>query len=163
MPAIIPLAIAAIGAGVGIEQAVNTPGSPTIPKTLPTTPLTANQNAQQTAAVGQQLPNLQALTGGSLSPEYAAQFGATQSGTANNPQATGNIQAAINQYFGLTAPGDTGLTSSVTGTSGGGGILDLLRPQTPGGGGSPAPAGNAAIQNWIAQQLQSNEFRGLQA
>ena len=66
----------------------------------------------QQASVAQQLPNLQSLTGGSLSPEYAAQFGALQSGLGNDPQASGNIQAAINQYFGLAAPGNSGLTSN---------------------------------------------------
>ena len=36
-------------------------------------------------AVGQALPNLQSLTGGSLSPEYASSFGALQSGLGNDP------------------------------------------------------------------------------
>lgn len=154
--------VAAIGlavtlAGTGYEIA-NQPGKPKI-QTSPT-PLTTAQNASTTAAVGQQLPSLQALTGGSVSPEYASQFGATQSGNANNPQATGDIQAAINQYFGLNAPGSTGLTGpgggGPTGNSGGG-ILDLLsKAKPPAGGGDTGGSGD-----FVNSLLNSENFKGL--
>lgn len=155
--AIITAAATATEIGVQVSGAGQPSSSPA--KSTTTTPLTASQNQSQTAAVTQQLPNLQSLTGGSLSPEYAAQFGATQSGVANDPQATGNIQSAINQFFGLTAPGTTGLTSSSSAPSGsGGGIADLLKS---GGSGSPMTGGSPSLQNWIQQQLQGNDFKGL--
>jgi hypothetical protein len=162
--------VGAAGVGLSIDQAVNAPGTPKISGTP--SPLTGQQNAQQASAVGQQLPNLQSLTGGSLNPEYSAQFGATQAGVGNDPRATGNIQEAINQYFGLTAPGQTGLTPSGSGPSGGPGITSLTGSQPPspatigGGGGGIMDllkgGGGAGIQGWIQQQLQGNNFQGLQ-
>ena len=158
-----------IAAGVGGTEMglqLSGAGQPSTPKASTTpSPLTAAQNQNQQTAVGQSLPNLQSITGGSLSPEYAAQFGALQSGTANDPQATGNIQAAINQFFGLNAPGQSGLTSSSSAPSGGGGgILDLLSKPTSGGTNSaPSLTGSSpGIQGWIQQQLQGNNFTGLQ-
>lgn len=171
MPAIagiIPLitaSLAAVGTGVSIDEALNAPSAPKI-STTPT-PLTSTQNAGQTAAVSQQLPTLQTLTGGSLSPEYYSQFGGQAAGVANNPQATGNIQSAINQLFGFSSPGQTGLTPATsTGTTpatqGGGsglpGILDLL--QKPSGGSSPLASGGPA---WLSQALNNNPYQGLQA
>ena len=157
----VPLIAAGIGAagtGLSIDEAINAPSAPKISATPP--PLTGPQNAQTTAAVGQQLPTLQSLTGGSLSPEYASQFGATQGGAANNPQATGDIQAAINQYYGLTSPGQTGLNpTGSTPNSGTPGILDILS-KPPGSTGQP---GGNGIQNWVQRQLNGNQFQGLQA
>ena len=165
-PAIIPAIImgAMDVAQVGMQLAgVGQPGRPPAPTVQP---LTTAQNKQQQSAVGQALPDLQSLTGGSLNPEYAAQFGATQAGVANDPQATGNIQAAINQYFGLGAPGQSGLTPTSGGggigaaTSGMPGILDLLSrggaTRMPGGGGGQ-------YGDWINQVVGGNQFQGLQA
>lgn len=121
--------------------------------------MTATQNQQQQALVGQQLPNLQSLTGGSLSPEYAAQFGALQSGLGNDPQASGNIQAAVNQFFGLTAPGTTGFTPGTSGTpgvssgTGGGGLMDLISRASPSGGGGGG--------SFVNDSLNSEMFKGL--
>lgn len=159
MPAVIPLlvpiltaAAAATTIGTQIYSLENQPGVPK-PSTTPS-PLTAAQNANQAASVGGQLPNLQALTGGSVSPEYSAQFGATQSGVANDPQATGNIQAAINQFFGLSAPGSSGLTTS-SGPGGGGGIADLLtKAKIPGAGGEGGG-------NFVDSILSGDSFKGL--
>lgn len=162
MPFLIPVAIAAIGAGVGIEESLNSPGTPNLSKAPPLTPLTAQQNQNQQTAVGSTLPNLQSLTGGSLSPEYAANFGALQSGLGNDPQATGNIQAAINSFFGINAPGTTGLTPVGTGTSGGG-ILDLLKTAGPSGVSSGTGAPPGGFQPWIQSVLNGNEFKGLAA
>jgi hypothetical protein len=166
-----PAIITAIGAIVSAAAATagtvysleNQPGKPKLP-TGPA-PLTTSQNASQAAAVGQQLPSLQSMTGGSVSPEYAAQFGATQSGVANDPQATGNIQDAVNKFFGLTAPGNTGLTPT-TGGGGGGGILDLLsKPSqsTPGATGVPGAGGGGGGggSDFISSLLNSDSFRGL--
>jgi hypothetical protein len=86
-----------------------------------------------------------------------------QSGLGNDPQASGNVQAAINQYFGLSAPGQTGLTSSSSSTGGsGGGIMDMLKMPGQSGGGIPGMApGGGGMQGWIQQQLQNNNFQGL--
>lgn len=174
MPVVIPFipliaaGLTAASTGVGLYETLSQPGHPSASNKP--TPLTASQNRQQEAAVGQALPNLQSLTGGSLSPEYAAQFGATQAGLANDPQASGNVQAAINQFFGLAAPGNTGLTPSTTGggnwladliakvkptdASPGGGIADLIK--MPSGGGAPGGGGNFAND-----MLSGDLFKGL--
>lgn len=154
--AIITSAVAATTTGLEIA---NQPSAPKPVSTAPV-PLTEGQNQAQKTAVGQALPNLQSLTGGSLSPEYAAQIGAVQSGVGNDPQATGNIQAAINQFFGLNAPGNTGLTPNASGSSGGGGITDLLK--NAGTSGASSPGGSSNIGNWIQQATSGgNDFRGL--
>jgi hypothetical protein len=165
----IPLISAAIGAattGVSIAETLGADSTPK-PSTTPT-PLTSTQNAGQTAAVGQQLPNLQTLTGGSLSPEYFAQFGQQQAGLGNNPQATGNVQSAINNLFGFSAPGQTGLTPSTStgstpATQGGGsglpGILDMLN-KPPNGGSSPF-GGSGGAPSWMQAVLNGNSFQGL--
>lgn len=151
----IPLIAAGVTAGTQIGLTLSGAGQPGSAK-MPTGPtaLTSAQNAAQQAAVSSQLPNLQSMTGGSLSPEYAAQFGATQSGLANDPQATGNIQAAINKFFGLTAPGETGLTPGSSASSGGG-IMDFIK--------NPATITPHASPGWIDQTLQGNDFKGLVA
>src|ERR1700677_3542774 len=155
----------AASVGVSVDQALNTPSAPKISNTP--TPLTAAQNAGQTAAVGQQLPNLQTLTGGSLSPEYFAQFGSSAAGVNNNPQSTGNVQQAINSLFGFSAPGQTGLTpttstGSTPATQGGGsglpGILEMLR--APSGGTSTSSGG---MPSWMQTVLNGNQFQGLAA
>lgn len=155
--AIIGAAVSATQIGLQASGAF-TPDSPKAPKPG-STPLTTTQNQQQQALVGQQLPNLQSLTGGSLSPEYAASFGATQSGLANDPQASGNIQAAINQFFGLTAPGTTGFTPGTAGSpgvgggTGGGGLMDLISRASPSGGGGGG--------SFVNDQLSGDLFKGL--
>lgn len=132
----IPLITAGIGAATtayaGYEAAQGPSAPPTTPTPAGQTPAT---NQAQTAAVTNALPNLQTLTGGSLSPEYAAQWGATQTGQSNNPSANGNIQEAINRFFGLSAPGQSGLTTGPSTPPGGPGILDILAKAVPGGGG----------------------------
>ena len=148
--AIAAIASAGVGAGSGIYSAVNSPSSPKLPTGVQ--PQTAATNQAQTAAVTSSLPTLQSLTGGSLSPEYAAAYGATQAGLGNNPQASGNVQQAINQYFGLSSPGTTAFTPEGVGSGGGTNILDLLRKTaTPGGAGSPFGGGG------------SDDFKGLSA
>lgn len=158
-----PVIIAAvIGAAVSATQlglqasGAFTPDSPKAPKPG-ATPLTATQNQQQQALVGQQLPNLQSLTGGSLSPEYYAQFGGQQSGLGNDPQASGNIQAAVNQLFGISAPGTTGFTPSSSGITGGGGpgIMDLIT-KPPGLG-----TGSGGGSSFVNDQLSGDLFKGL--
>jgi hypothetical protein len=169
MPVILPFipliaaGIGAAGTGLAIDQALNQPSAPKVSTTPP--PLTSTQNASQTAAVGQQLPTLQSLTGGSLSPEYYAQYGGTQAGVGNDPRATGNIQDAVSQFFGLAAPGATGLNPTANSPAGGPGITSLTQPQTSAGGGAPdlmnLLRGNGT-GNWIQSVLNGNNFSGLQ-
>jgi hypothetical protein len=174
-PAVIAAIIGATATGVGTAANLWEQGNQANPKFAnPTaTPLTSTQNAGQTAAVSQQLPNIQALTGGSLSPEYYASIGGTNAGLGNSPQSTGNIQQAISQYFGLSAPGDTGLTPTGSGPSGGPGITSLTGSAPPStGSGSPdimsllrgsGGSGGNGVGNWIQSVLNNNQFSGLQA
>jgi len=162
MPEVIPLIAtlipAALGVGSTLYGLANKPGTPKITPTGPT-PQTAAQNEAQRAAVSSTLPTLQSLTGGSVSPEYASQYGAAQAGLGNNPAASGNIQAAINSFFGLAAPSTTGLTPSGSTTCGGStSTIDLLNrasaTRTPGGGG-----GGGLVDSLLA----GDEFKGLAA
>jgi hypothetical protein len=150
-------AVGGTTAGLAIDQSLNAPSKPPAPSTTPT-PLTQGQNQAQQASASGALPTLQSMTGGSVSPEYAAQFGASQSGLSNDPQATGNIQAAINQMFGLTAPGSSGLTPSTSG----GGATDILSLLTKaGGGGSPTASGVPGGGDFINSTLSGDAFKGL--
>jgi hypothetical protein len=73
------------------------------------------QQAQK-AAIGQQLPGLQAQVGGSVSPEYYLQMAQLGAGTTNQPGSAASAWDSVSQYFGLGSPG---LTTN-TGTSSGG-------------------------------------------
>ena len=151
--------IAGTGVGVGLELSnLGGGGAPTPTTPGAPAPQTSTTNAAQTAAVSSTLPTLQSLTGGSLSPEYAAQWGSTQAGLGNNPAAAGNIIKAINDFYGLTAPGTTGLTGpSSTSTAPAPGtstsspspdILSLLTkaiPQSSGSGGGGGTSGFSAF------------------
>jgi hypothetical protein len=164
MPFVIPFipliaAAATTGTTIGLDLANQPSGTPPKPTTTPA-PLTQPQNAAQTAAVSSALPTLQAQTGGSVSPEYAAQWGASQSGLGNDPQATGNIQAAINNLFGLNAGGNSGLTPASS-SQGGGDILSALsRPQPNPVSPSPGGGGGSDI---FSQLLSGGDFKGLLA
>lgn len=152
----IPLIAAGVTAGTSLGLTLsNQPGSaPQIP-TGPTTPQpqgTTTDMAQK-AAVASSLPNLQSLTGGSLSPEYASQWVGLNTGLGNNPQAGGNIQSAINQFFGFASPGNTGLSSTgPTGNS----ITDLLS-RVGATSGTPTGGGGGSF---IDSLLQSDSLRG---
>jgi len=156
----IPLIAAGLTTGVGLFEGSK---KPSLPAAIDPSkqPLTAAQNRQQTAAVASELPNLQSLTGGSLSPEYASQFGALSSGLANDPRAAGNIQAAINQFFGLAAPGETGFSKSETG-AGGAGILDILKGVSVPGS-APKPPTTVGGSDFVNEALNSDTFKGLVA
>lgn len=155
--AIATIAGAATTTAVTIDQALNQPSAPQIP-TAPATPGPQTQatNLAQRASVAAAAPNEQSLTGNSLSPEYFAQWAGLNTGLGNNPQAAGNTQAAINQFFGFAAPGTTGLSSTApTGNS----ITDLLsRAGTTSG--TPAGGGGAGGGSFIDSLLQSDAFRG---
>lgn len=154
--ALLPLIIGGVTAGESIFGALNRPSAPRVTAPAPT-PQTTAQNEAQRAAVSSTLPTLQALTGGSLSPEYASQYGATQTGLGNNPQAVGNVQQAINQFFGLTATGTTGLTPASSTTGGGGtSTIDLLTRAAS----SRSPTSGGGL---VDSLLSSDEFRGIAA
>jgi hypothetical protein len=175
MPQLAPVVVAAlISAGATVGTTLGSDffsGFHADKQPAPTAPLTTAQNTGQAAAVTQQLPTLQSLTGGSLSPEYAASVGAVNSGVGNSPQSTGNIQSAINNYFGLTAPGDTGLNPAASGVTGGPGITSFTGSNSPPStGGSAAPdimsllrsgSGNG-MGAWVKSVLDGNQFSGLQ-
>lgn len=147
---------AAVAAIVGAASSVaytgyelaNQPHAPK-PSTAPT-PLTKGQNINQMVAAGQTLPNEQSMVGGSVSPDYTAQYAAGQTGVTGNPQAAGNVRAAINQAFGIGAPGTSGLGGTGA-TAGSNPIEDLIaRIRENAGGGSPMTAAGSG-----------DEFKGL--
>jgi hypothetical protein len=152
------LAAAGVGAGTSIYESLQSPSKPPTPSTTPA-PLTTAGNQAQQASVASALPTEQALTGGSLSPEATAQFGASQAGLSNDPQATGNIQAAINQMFGLTAPGNSGITPQ-TSNVGGTDILSLLSKSGPNASPQPSP-GVPGGADFVNSTLNGDAFKGL--
>jgi hypothetical protein len=128
--AILPLIFAgasAATAGVGLgENLANKPGTPT-----PATPSPAATDASamqaamnQKALVSQQLPGLQAQTGGSLAPDTLVQLAQLISGQAGTPGASGINADLIKQLSGgssvsagstTTSPQTSGLTNSTFG------------------------------------------------
>lgn len=152
---IIGLISAAVGAAGVADTIYNQVNAPSGPATTPTQPqpsaAPAGINQAKVAGVESTFPTLQSFTGGSLSPEYAAQWGATQTGLGNDPQAAGILQQAINQYFGLGAPGQSGLTSP-----GGNSITDILSKVNPGGSPGATATGTGLVDNL----LQSGDFKG---
>jgi hypothetical protein len=117
--------LAASGVGIG-ETLANKPGDPAkpTPPTAAQTADTANQTKQnQLAALSQQTPNIQALTGGSLSPDAWAQMASILSGQAGSP--------------GIGASQQDLVTKLLSGNSGGGTVTagNNTTPTTPGGTG----------------------------
>lgn len=159
MPFILPF-IPLIAAGVGaagladtVYNQVNAPGAPAAtPASTTPQPQTAATNTSQTVAASSALPTLQSLTGGSLSPEYASQWAGTTTGLGNNPQAAGNIQSAINQFFGLTAPGQSGLTQPGGASPGGNSITDTLT--------NSLISGQGGGSSLVSGLLNSDTFKG---
>lgn len=122
--AIVSAAVNAAQLGYQISNAPGTPKVSTTPK-----PLTPAQNQQQTMQASQAAPNMQEATGGSLSPEATASYIAQQSNASGVPLAGQNIQAAINQFFGLTGQGNQGLAPERSATTNP--ITDLFTGATP--------------------------------
>ena len=93
-------ALATAGTTIGstIANAVgggpSTPGAPTTP---PPTPPNAQQLAQQRALVGQQVPNVDAATSGTSSPEYQSLMAQILSGVLGQPGATAAGASATGQ------------------------------------------------------------------
>jgi hypothetical protein len=124
---LLPLLLTGATTGIGLAETLGG-GSSTTKAVTPTaaqTADTANATKQnQLAALTQQTPNIQAQTGGSLSPEAWAQLAAILSGQAGNPgeSAAGGdlIQKILTGNTNVTAgnnanpaPGSgTGLTNT---------------------------------------------------
>lgn len=107
----IPLIVGGITAASTISGLVNRPSGapPSAPAPTPTTPTTPSLTQAQKAQATQAGANLQAATGGGLSPEAWLQNIMSVSGM--EPSQTGQLQSIINTAFGLGAP---------TGNQGGG-------------------------------------------
>lgn len=109
--AVIPLIIGAAGVGTSIYSMSNQPGTPKPPVQTPEQAQAAATNTRKTqeAALSQQLPGLQAQTGGSLSPEALLQLSELLSGQANAPGIGGSVQDMISKMNGggSTSPGLT--------------------------------------------------------
>jgi hypothetical protein len=138
MPFIIPLlpiiaaigSLAGTGVGLGLELS-NQPGTPKAaapPTVAQTTPGADATKTAQEASIAEQFPNLQASTGGSLSPDAWIQLSQMISGTAGTPGVsgtntdliqkilTGQNNATVTAGSGGTTPqgaGASGLTNSV--------------------------------------------------
>lgn len=132
MPAAIPIIAAVIGAaglGESIYSQVNAPGAPKAPTpsqaSVDATALTNKKNTQ--TALSQEFPNIQAQTGGSLSPDAWLRLSELLSGQAGTPgvgtagqdliaklfgSQGGPPEASISAGSGGTNPTGTGLTGS---------------------------------------------------
>ena len=145
-----------VGTGVSVgETLANQPGGGSPMTTAAATPTaqTPSTTAAQKASVASAAPNIQSASGGSLSPEYWAGMLGTQTGVGADPQGQGNIQAIINQAFGLGAPGQTGLGNSGTSPSGNS-ITDLLaNVRLPSSGSTPG-------SGIVDAALNSDTFHG---
>lgn len=118
MPEIIPLLIpiltgaaAATGIGTSIYSLTNQPGTPkpVVPTKAETDASALKTRNSQEAAISQQLPGLQAQTGGSLSPEALLQLSTLLSGQGNTPGIGGSVQDLLDKMKG-GAPSSPGLT-----------------------------------------------------
>lgn len=110
--------IAGTGVGLGLELS-NQPSSPKpVTPTAAQTADTANQTKQnQLASLSQQTPNIQAATGGSLSPDAWAQLSDILSGQAGSP----GIGAANTDLITKLLSGNTGGSGVSAGSGAGSG------------------------------------------
>lgn len=117
--------LAVTGIGLG-EQLANQPSAPKAPVQSPADiAKTADATKQnQLAALSQQTPNIQAATGGSLSPDAWAQLAAILSGQAGNPGIGSSQQDLVQKLL----TGSTGGGTVTAGNNTGGGT-----PGTTGG------------------------------
>lgn len=129
MPEILPVIAAIVGiAGTGVslgESLANQPGTPkppAAPTVAQTTPeATATADAQK-AAIAQQFPNIQAQTGGTLSPDAFLQLAQLSSGQAGQPGVSGTNVDLIQKL----------LTGATGGVFAGGGAGSSPVPGSPG-------------------------------
>jgi hypothetical protein len=127
--ALLPVVLGLAGTGIGLgESLANQPGSPKAPTLADTTASADKTKQNQIAALSQQTPNIQAATGGSLSPDAWAQLAALLSGQAGSPGigssqqdlitklTTGNSGGTVSAGNN-TAPGTPGGTGGLTNTT----------------------------------------------
>ena len=105
MPEAIPIIAAIIGAagvGTSIYSLTNQPSAPkaTTPTPAQTAATAATNRQNQEAALSQQFPNIQAATGGSLSPDAWAQFAKILSGQVGTPGIDASSQDLLMKIFG---------------------------------------------------------------
>ena len=139
--------LAATGVGLG-ETLANRPSTPKI--TTTPAPLTPQQGNQIKAAISGQDANIQAQTGGSLSPDYLTQIAPVLAGVAG-PGTSGIAQGATNTYTGNANP-----------------IAQVLRVLAGGGGGgtsfSPAgiapSSGGSIVDSGLSDLYQNLGFKG---
>jgi hypothetical protein len=159
IPALIAAATTATKVGLQLSGAL-TPDSPRPPAA---TPLTANQNLQQKQLLSSQQPDIQSSLGGGINPGYVEQSMLSSTGLQGDPQATANAQAIIASLFkstGIAAPGETGFapsSGSQMTSSGGPGILELLKNVSAPKGGDSVPGG----ANFVGNEFNSELFKGL--
>lgn len=123
IPAIVGIAsLAATGIGLG-EQLSNQPGSPKPPSQADIAKTATANKQNQLAALTQETPNIQAATGGSLSPDAWAQLAAILSGQAGSTGIGASQQDLVQKLL----TGNSGGTVTAGNNTGGG------TPGTPGG------------------------------
>ena len=126
---IIPIILAATSAaslGITGYELANQPGAPkTATPTAAETTATADQTKQnQVAAVSQQFPNLQAQTGGSLSPDALIQLSTLLSGQGGAPGIGASQQQILELLTGSpTTPFQVSAGNSTPAPAGGTGLV----------------------------------------
>lgn len=124
--ALLPVVLGLAGTGIGLgESLANKPGTPkpVTPSAADTAAAADKSKQTQVAALSQETPNIQAATGGSLSPEAWAQLSAILSGQAGSPGIGSSQQDLVTKLL----TGNSGGTVSAGNNTGGG------TPGTPGG------------------------------
>lgn len=132
MPEAIAIIASLIGAGTEVAGLFNRPSPPKLP-TQPTQPIGPTPE-QQKALLAPQFPDIQALTGGSLSPDYYASVAPVRAGIAGTPGIEKVIRELLASFFGAG------------GTEGGG------------GGASFSPAGLGTNLSALATQPGTSDF-----
>lgn len=99
---IITAIIGAAGVGTSIYSLTNKPSAPkpATPTPAQTTATAADTQKTQEAALSQEFPNIQAATGGSLSPDAWIKLAEMLSGQAGAPGIGGSSQDLLMKIFG---------------------------------------------------------------
>ena len=112
-------AAAGSGAGLAIDQAVTAPKAPTSTSAITPTPTQATPTAAQTSAGNTSISNINAATGGGVSPDYW--LSQLQQLGLSSPVA----QQIANQFIGLNSPGTSAFVPPEPGaTSAGSGVVN---------------------------------------
>lgn len=156
MAVVAGLVISSIAAATGLgslgHSLANPPSTPNISTTPATTPINAQQAAQLKGTISGQDANIQAQTGGSLSPDYLTQIAPLLSGVAG-PGTSGIAQGATNTFTG----------------AGSNPIAQVIKALSSGGGGAPSasaqsftPAGLTAQPGTAGADFLDNGLSSLQ-